>query len=181
MSCFVSLDAAFYYSTFYDLLKCLIKTFAAVSIPQGIGNLLSLLECLKENIIKKGWAWFKLTTREFRWDQIWIKVPLLIKGSSVWVKRSNPTTSIKRVFPLFWLWRYRLKKKIYIHNACTHVRSIVYSGSAAAFLIHLYIGVGCYMKGCSGIFYTTKGRDRFHWASTPLKPYKVGYILLYDI
>ena len=61
-----SLDAAFYYSTFYDLLKCLIKTFAAVSIPQGIGNLLSLLECLKENIIKKGWAWFKLTTREFR-------------------------------------------------------------------------------------------------------------------
>ena len=23
-------------------------------------------------------------------------------------------------------------------------------------------------------FYTTKGRDRFHWAATPLKPYKVG-------
>ena len=64
VSCFVSLDAAFYYSSFYDLLNRLIKTFAAVSIPQGIGNMLSLLECLKENIIKKGWAWFKLTTRE---------------------------------------------------------------------------------------------------------------------
>ena len=25
-------------------------------------------------------------------------------------------------------------------------------------------------------FYTTKGRDRFHWAATPLKPYKVGNI-----
>ena len=24
--------------------------------------------------------------------------------------------------------------------------------------------------------YTTKGRDRFHWAATPLKPYKVGNI-----
>ena len=36
----------------HDLLKCLIKTFAAVSIPQGIGNLLSLLEFLKEDIKK---------------------------------------------------------------------------------------------------------------------------------
>ena len=26
------------------------------------------------------------------------------------------------------------------------------------------------------IIYTTKGRDRFHWAATPLKPYKVGNI-----
>ena len=25
-------------------------------------------------------------------------------------------------------------------------------------------------------FYTTKGRDRFHWAATPLKPYNVGNI-----
>ena len=25
-------------------------------------------------------------------------------------------------------------------------------------------------------FYTTKGRDRFHWAATPLKPYKFGNI-----
>ena len=25
-------------------------------------------------------------------------------------------------------------------------------------------------------FYTTKGRDWFHWAATPLKPYKVGNI-----
>ena len=25
-------------------------------------------------------------------------------------------------------------------------------------------------------FYTTKGRDRFLWAATPLKPYKIGYI-----
>ena len=25
-------------------------------------------------------------------------------------------------------------------------------------------------------FYTTKGRDRFHWAATPLKPYKIGNI-----
>mgnify|MGYP003691677991 CR=1 FL=1 len=25
-------------------------------------------------------------------------------------------------------------------------------------------------------FYTTIGRDRFHWAATPLKPYKVGNI-----
>ena len=32
------------------------------------------------------------------------------------------------------------------------------------------------MKGCCCIFYTTKGRDRFHWAATPLKPYKVGNI-----
>ena len=24
--------------------------------------------------------------------------------------------------------------------------------------------------------YNTKGRDRFHWAATPLKPYKVGNI-----
>ena len=24
--------------------------------------------------------------------------------------------------------------------------------------------------------YTTKGRDRFHWAVTPLKPHKVGNI-----
>ena len=27
-----------------------------------------------------------------------------------------------------------------------------------------------------GYMYTTKGRDRFHWAATPLKPYKVGNI-----
>ena len=26
------------------------------------------------------------------------------------------------------------------------------------------------------IIYTTKGRDRFHWAATPLKPYKFGNI-----
>ena len=44
-------------------LKCLINGFASVSIPQKIGNLLSLLECLTEDR-KKGWAWFKLTTRE---------------------------------------------------------------------------------------------------------------------
>ena len=31
--------------------------------------------------------------------------------------------------------------------------------------------------------YTTKGRDRFHWAATPLKPYKVGNIcyIVYDV
>ena len=27
---------------------------------------------------------------------------------------------------------------------------------------------------CDVGIYTTKGRDRFHWAATPLKPYKVG-------
>ena len=30
-------------------------------------------------------------------------------------------------------------------------------------------------KICACI-YTTKGRDRFHWAATPLKPHKVGNI-----
>ena len=28
------------------------------------------------------------------------------------------------------------------------------------------------------IIYSTKGRDRFHWAATPLKPYKVGNIYM---
>ena len=101
VSCFVSLDAAFYYSTFYDLLKCLIKTFAAVSIPQGIGNLLSLLECLKENIIKKGWAWFKLTTREFRWDQIWIKSLCELKGARSGLKDRTLLQASSEFSPYF--------------------------------------------------------------------------------
>ena len=53
-----------YFLLLHDLLKCLIKTFAAVSIPQGIGNLLSLLSRMSEGGHKKGWVWFKLTTRE---------------------------------------------------------------------------------------------------------------------
>ena len=37
-----------YFLLLHDLFKCLIKTFAAVSIPQGIGNLLSLLSRMSE-------------------------------------------------------------------------------------------------------------------------------------
>ena len=29
--------------------------------------------------------------------------------------------------------------------------------------------------------YTNKGRDQFHLAASPLKPYKFGNILLYDV
>ena len=52
-------------------------------------------------------------------------------------------------------------------------------------LFHLYENVTFTGEGFQ--IYTTKGRDRFHWAATPLKPYKVGnicymtyrYIVLY--
>ena len=32
------------------------------------------------------------------------------------------------------------------------------------------------LQNTPGLIYTTKGRDRFHWAATPLKQYKVGNI-----
>ena len=39
---------------FTIFLKCLIKSFTSVSIPQGIGNLFFLLDCLTEDIKKVG-------------------------------------------------------------------------------------------------------------------------------
>ena len=38
------------------------------------------------------------------------------------------------------------------------------------------LGLHVLSKRPGARFYTTKGRDRFHWAATPLKPYKVGNI-----
>ena len=41
------------------------------------------------------------------------------------------------------------------------------------FSVHTHI---CVLSVFFSYIYTTKGRDRFHWAAPPLKPYKVGDI-----
>ena len=63
VSCFVSLDAAFYYSTFYDLLEMFNQEFRLSQ--HSTGNWKSVISIgMSDGGHKKGWAWFKLTTRE---------------------------------------------------------------------------------------------------------------------
>ena len=53
MFCFSGRSILLYHINFTIFLKGLIISFASVSIPQRIGNQLSLLECLTEDIRKK--------------------------------------------------------------------------------------------------------------------------------
>ena len=84
-----------------------------------------------------------------------------------------------RVIPLrfkYWVDKILYQKK-------KHYRTIIIlkNANSGYFLsslqqLHLELGFVPLLSHKSKSIYTTKGRDRFHWAATPLKTYKVGNI-----
>ena len=100
----VSVDAAFYYIIFYDLLEMLNYEFRLGQHSTGnwIENLLSLLDCLTEDIKKKlergrDWQPTRAHTRSYmiinvergKWINWFIKGPKVRRGLSwhqIWIK-----------------------------------------------------------------------------------------------